>query len=85
MGLDRVLDIQARCNAAADHLGRPRVNLINSEEEARIRVLIAAETWPNGWDGDEPTGDVPQDLIYRDGAVQPLLAGVHAQIGEVRP
>lgn len=73
MGLERVLGIQARCNEAADRLGRPRVDLINSEEEARIRELIAAETWPNGWDGDEPVGDVPQDLIYRDGLVQPLL------------
>ncbi|MFF6587163.1 phosphoadenosine phosphosulfate reductase, partial [Pseudomonas aeruginosa] len=54
MGLERVLAIQAECNAAADHLGRPRIDLINTEEEARIRELIAAGTWPDGWDGDEP-------------------------------
>lgn len=73
MALERVLDIQARCNEAADRLGRPMVDLLNAEEEARIRELIDAETWPQGWDGDEPTGDVPLDLVYRDGLVQPLL------------
>jgi len=73
MGLERVLGIQARCNEAAANLGRPLVDLINPEEEARIHELIAAETWPQGWDGDEPTGDVPLDLVYRDGLVQPLL------------
>lgn len=73
LGLERVLGIQARCNEAAARLDRPRIDLINPEEEARIRELIAAETWPQGWDGDEPTGDVPLDLVYRDGLVQPLL------------
>lgn len=73
MALERVLDIQGRCNEAADRLDRPRVDLLNAEEVARIRGLIAAETWPQGWDGDEPTGDVPLDLVYRDGLVQPLL------------
>ncbi|CAO3404255.1 phosphoadenosine phosphosulfate reductase domain-containing protein [Azospirillum palustre] len=73
MALERVLDIQGRCNEAAGRLGRPTVDLLNVEEETRIRDLIAAETWPHGWDGDEPTGDVPLDLVYRDGLVQPLL------------
>ena len=73
MALERVLDIQARCNEAAARLGRPPVDLLNAEEELRIRELIGAETWPQGWDGDEPTGDVPLDLVYRDGLVQPLL------------
>lgn len=40
-GLERVLDIQQRA----------RVNLINAEEEARIRELIALNTWPQGWEG----------------------------------
>jgi DNA sulfur modification protein DndC len=58
MGLERVLGIQAACNAAA-RAGRPEIDLINAEEEARIRELIAAETWPDGWDGDEPTAPTP--------------------------
>ncbi|MCM8736641.1 phosphoadenosine phosphosulfate reductase family protein [Azospirillum sp. A1-3] len=73
MALERVLDIQGRCNKAAGRLGRPTIDLLNMEEETRIRELIAAETWPQGWGGDEPTGDVPLDLVYRDGLVQPLL------------
>ncbi|WP_073666193.1 phosphoadenosine phosphosulfate reductase domain-containing protein [Pseudomonas aeruginosa] len=73
MGLERILTIQKEINDAADRLGRPRVDLINAEEEARIRELIAAETWPQGWDGDEPTADTPMDQINADGSVQPLL------------
>lgn len=73
MGLERVLGIQGQCNEAALRHDRPLVDLINGEEEARIRELIAAGTWPNGWDGHEPTGDVLMDTIFRDGSVQPLL------------
>lgn len=73
MGLERILGIQSEINEAADRLGRPRVDLINAEEEARIRELIAARTWPQGWDGDEPTADTPMDQINADGSVQPLL------------
>jgi len=56
MALDRVLDVQARVNDAARRLRRPRIDLLNAEEEARIRDLIAANTWPNKWDGTEPVG-----------------------------
>lgn len=73
MGLERILDNQAEVNASADRLGRPRIDLINPEEEARIRELIAVGTWPQGWDGDEPTADTPMDQINADGSVQPLL------------
>jgi len=52
-GLERVLDIQDRA----------RVDLINAEEEARIRELWALNTWPNKWDGTEVQGDVPLDAI----------------------
>jgi len=71
--LARILAIQAECNAAADRLGRPRVDMLDSEEETRIRELIALGTWPKGWEGNEPTADTPLDTIYRDGSVQPLL------------
>lgn len=73
MGLDRVLGIQAKVNAAAEQLGRPGMVLIDDEEEARIRELIAAKTWPNGWTGDEPNADVWLDAFYNDGSVQPIL------------
>jgi DNA sulfur modification protein DndC len=73
MGLARVLDIQAACNEAAARLGRPYIDILNAEEEARIRELIGLGTWPDGWDGDEPTADQPLDLVFPDGSVQPLL------------
>jgi DNA sulfur modification protein DndC len=73
MGLDRVLAIQTEVNTAADRLGRPAIVLIDAEEEARIRELIALKTWPNGWTGDEPNADVWLDSVYNDGSVQPIL------------
>ena len=75
MALNRVLSIQEECNAAARGLGRPEIDILNAEEEGRIRELIAAETWPHGWEGDEPTADVPLDKVFQTGAVQPLLFG----------
>jgi DNA sulfur modification protein DndC len=71
--LETVLRIQADVNAEADRLSRPRVDILNPEEEARIRELIAANTWPNKWTGDEPTADVAQDVIYPDGYRMNLL------------
>lgn len=73
MALDRVLTIQRLCNEAAERLGRPPIDMLDAEEEARILELIAARTWPQGWDGDEPTADTPMDMIFKDGSVQPLL------------
>ncbi|KVU18276.1 phosphoadenosine phosphosulfate reductase family protein [Burkholderia ubonensis] len=73
MALDRILSIQAECNRVARATGRPVIDLIDAEEEARIRELIAAQTWPQGWDGDEPTGDAVLDVVYANGAVQPRL------------
>ncbi len=71
-----ILDIQCRVNAAADQLVRPRVDILNEEEVARIRELIEAKTWPQKWAGDEPTGDMMFDRHNADGSVQPLLWSV---------
>lgn len=73
MALDRILSIQSEINAEAIRLDRPAIDILNSEEETRIRELIAAKTWPNGWSGDEPTADIPLDTVYADGSVQPLI------------
>lgn len=65
-GLERVLDIQQRAS----------VDLINAEEEARIRELWALNTWPDGWDGEEVVADMMLDRIQAVGAdlvAQPLL------------
>lgn len=65
-GLERVLDIQQRA----------RVDLINAEEEARIRELWALNTWPNKWTGEEIIGDQMIDALHVVGdeiIAQPLL------------
>jgi DNA sulfur modification protein DndC len=73
MALARIVAIQERVNQAATHFGRPELDLLDAEEKARIRELIAARTWPEKWTGEEPTGDVPLDTVYADGWIQPLL------------
>ena len=66
-GLERIKDIQSRA----------RVDLINAEEEARIRELWALNTWPNKWDGTEVDGSVLLDAVtvdtFGDIISQPLL------------
>lgn len=52
---------------------RPVISLINQEEEARIRELIALKTFPDKWDGDEPNGAELLPEVYPDGSVQPLI------------
>jgi len=71
--LETVLGIQEDCNIAARAIGRPLVDILNREEETRIRELISAGTWPQGWEGDEPHADELLETIYQNGAVQPLL------------
>lgn len=61
--LERILDIQARAS----------VDLINAEEEARIRELLAARTFPDKWTGDEPSASVWLDRVNGDGTVEPIL------------
>ncbi|MDX9996273.1 MAG: hypothetical protein RBS28_13215 [Rhodocyclaceae bacterium] len=58
-------------------VGDPRFELVNAEEEARIRALISAGTWPDGWDGTEPTADTWLPVtIYGNGAEQHDLFGL---------
>jgi glutamyl/glutaminyl-tRNA synthetase len=66
--LGRVLDIQRRAG----------VDLINSNEEARIRELIVAETWPRGWSGLEPIASQPFDNVNPDGSIQPIMRGLYS-------
>lgn len=60
MGLALVLEIQDAVNAGAVY-GRPKIDILNAEEEARIHALIAANTWPERWTGNEVNGDAPVD------------------------
>lgn len=72
-GLAQVLGIQNEINADAREQGRPLVDLINEEEHARILELIAANTWPDRWEGTEVTGDILLPRTFSNGALQPLL------------
>jgi len=71
--LGEILRIEAEVNAGAAQAGQPEICLINAEELARIHELIAAETWPEKWDGTEHRGDEWLPDILPDGSVQPLL------------
>ncbi len=73
-GLSQVLGIQKDVNAAACNLGRPVIDLINDEEHARILELIAANTWPDRWTGEEIRADVLVSQVIAEGVIQPLLA-----------
>lgn len=72
-GLSRVLAIQEEVNRAGRLQGQPLIDLINAEEEARIRSLIAANTWPERWTGREVRGDMLIPQVLADGVLQPLL------------
>lgn len=74
-GLQEVLAIQAQVNAGARAQGAPDYVLIDAEEEARIRELIAARTWPRRWSGEEPRGDELIPQVQRDGSTQHWLFG----------
>jgi hypothetical protein len=78
MGPDHVRGTRRRARARAGHpsavqcgaaLGSGQASTsCNAEEEARIRELIAAETWPDGWEGDEPRADELIEKVYQNGA-----------------
>lgn len=58
------------------NLARAGVDLINAEEEARIRELWALDTWPQKWSSQDVDANVPIDGLVADGErlfVQPLL------------
>jgi DNA sulfur modification protein DndC len=52
-GLGRVLDIQARAH----------VDLINAEEEKRIREMWAFDLWPEKWSADDADATLPIDAM----------------------
>lgn len=57
--LSEVLRIQAEVNTLADQGRRPRIDILNAEEESRIRELIAARAFPRKWSGEEPGAELP--------------------------
>ena len=71
--LNQIIDIQNEINIEAVKIGRPKLFLINSAEGKRIKELITARTFPNGWDGTEPNASIPLDKMYSDGSVMKRL------------
>lgn len=69
----RIIEIQDRCNTAADQLGRPHIDIINPEEAAYIRQCWEENLWPRGWTGEEISAAAAHDEIFNDGTIQPLL------------
>lgn len=71
--LEKILNIQQRINTAAREECREPVSIINEIEEARIKQLIAENTWPNGWNGEEPIGSKLIGQYYQNGFYQPTI------------
>lgn len=72
-GMNEVLKIQNEVNAQAIKLKRPKVDILNDQEIERIDYLIATNTWPDKWTGEEPTADKLMDVFFPDGTVQPRI------------
>ncbi|RQO79168.1 phosphoadenosine phosphosulfate reductase [Pedobacter sp. KBW01] len=70
---NEIIRIQNEINEEADRIGRPRVILIDEEEQAYIKQCWKDNLWPNRWDGNEAIGSTPMDTVYPDGTIQPLI------------
>lgn len=75
--LNEILAIQAAVNVQGD--AGPAIDILNREEESRIRELIAANTWPKRWTGTEPIADQPYEAHFADGTSQPLLPTINGE------
>lgn len=71
--LGEVLAVQNEINAEALKLDRPQIDLINTEEEARIRELIALRTYPQRWSDSDPDATILIPQTYSNGDVQNVL------------
>ena len=79
-GVQQVLAIQDEVNTQARAEGRPEVVILATEEVARIEELIAADTWPELWDGSEVRGDVLVDQVLAEGVIQPILFALESDL-----
>jgi DNA sulfur modification protein DndC len=72
---DMILAIQNDINEAAERLRRPKIDILNPEEQAFIKDCWAKNIWPNRWDGSEPRADELIDTKFKDGTKWPVLFG----------
>jgi DNA sulfur modification protein DndC len=68
--MEKILGIQRRVNTAAAMAGRPEIALIDREEEAVIRKMIAGRVFPRKWSGDELAADEIPPNVLDDGSIQ---------------
>ena len=74
--LEQIIAIQSKCNRLRP-VGMPEFSILDAEEEACIRRLIAAKTWPEKWDGTEPRADTFLPItVYSNGAEQHDMFGL---------
>jgi DNA sulfur modification protein DndC len=71
--LGEVLGVQNEINARADKHGKPMIDLINAEEERRIRELLTLRTYPQRWSDADPNADILIPQTYRNGDIQAIL------------
>lgn len=71
--LGEVLKVQSEINQSANALDRPQIDLINADEQARIRELIALRTYPQRWSDSDPDATVLIPQTFRNGDVQAVL------------
>jgi DNA sulfur modification protein DndC len=67
--LHQIIAVQEEVNSVALKTSKPIIDILNSEEIERIQELISSNTWPDGWDGNEVTGDVILDKRFNDGSI----------------
>ena len=76
-GMQQVLEIQEEVNIGARAVGDPEYYLINDEEKEAIEQMIAANTWPQKWTGEEQRADLPfNEVDSSTGLIQESLLSV---------
>jgi DNA sulfur modification protein DndC len=71
--LSEILTVQNEINVEATQTDKPVIDLINAEEEARIRELITLRTYPQRWSDNDPDAAALIPQTYRNGDVQNTL------------
>lgn len=69
--LHKIISIQHRVNKG--NTTGVQFELINHDEENRIRQMISEKKFPQKWDGSEPTADIILDKVYADGSTMQVM------------